>query len=62
VLRRGAGLANILPPAFTIGALTASTAPGSTLTAATAASALTASVAAASTLTAGTQRTGGPGG
>jgi len=54
VVRRGIGLANILPPAFTIGSLTASTAPGSTLTAAGAASALTAATAPGAALTAAT--------
>lgn len=59
------------PPFFTVGQLTAATAPGSTLTAAasplgsvtaaTDSGQLTAATAAASTLTAGTQATGGPG-
>jgi hypothetical protein len=54
VTRRGAGLANALPPAFSIGTLTAADAPLDTLTAGTAASALTAADAPGATLTAGT--------
>jgi hypothetical protein len=51
----------IPPPPFTIGTLTASDVPGSTLSAAGASSALTAATAATGTLTAQDQRTGGPG-
>ena len=49
------------PPAFTIGALAALDAAGSTLTAGSGGSALTAATAAQGALTAGTQKTGGPG-
>jgi len=59
-LRRGAGLVNLLPPAFTIGSLTAATAGTATLAGGTAASILTAGTASPGTLTTTTAVTGGP--